>query len=159
MVPIDIILLIFILILTIRAALRGFTEESLSVAAVVLGAWVALILYRNGATFVRTKMNTDIKIFPELISFIVLFFIVFGVVKLVQIMLKDIVKRIHIGAVDHFLGAAFGLLEGITVAACVVVLLRMQPIFDAEPIFAGSIFGNMFAGLSIASILPVIPIQ
>ncbi|MHB9294600.1 putative membrane protein required for colicin V production [Pillotina sp. SPG140] len=145
----DVILGIVLIILILRSALRGFVEESFSLAAGLLGMWVALLLYRNGANFIRLQFNTDLRIVPEILSFIILFFIVFGAIKLLQSMIKDIIRRINVGTADHFLGALFGILEGLTVAALVVVLFRLQPIFDAQPLLAESFFAKMFANLTV----------
>lgn len=159
---IDIIFIVIIVILTIRCALRGFIEDALSIASVVLGIFAALFLYKNGAAFIRTKILSEVQIIPEILAFTGLFCIVFGVIKIIQTWLKDITRMTNLSGIDRFLGIIFGLLEGITVVSAAVFILSIQPIFDAQPLLDQSIIAKNLLPLiqvppSLPQFLPTAP--
>jgi membrane protein required for colicin V production len=144
---IDIIFAALILILAIRCALRGFVGELLSMASVVLGFLTAVLFYQRGGAFVRTKVLTEVRVLPEILAFIALFLIVFIIIRVLESILQDIIERISLGGVDRFLGLIFGLLEGLVVVALILVVLTIQPLFDAEGILRGSIFAELLLPL------------
>jgi membrane protein required for colicin V production len=131
----------------IRCYLKGFISELLSMAAVVLGLLASLFFYKNGADFLRDKYMHDLKVFPEIIAFIALFIIVFVIVKLFEIVLKDVIEGVRLKGADHFLGIVFGLAEGLAVVSLILFLLRIQPLFDPSPLLADSFFARILLPL------------
>jgi membrane protein required for colicin V production len=140
---VDIVFIVLLFLLMIRSTLRGFVTEFLSLAAVACGLAAAIMLYRAGATFLRERY-LDMKYLPEIIAFVVLFFIPFAFVKIIQYVLTDIVDRINLHAVDRFLGFVLGFAEGIVVISLILVLFTVQPVFDVEPLLKGSFFSELF---------------
>ena len=141
---IDIIFVALIVIFMIRCAIRGFVSELMSVASVVLGFLAALYLYSNGGEFLRsTFMQGGAWHFPEIIAFIAIFSIVFIVVKIIGGLLNDIIEGVRLGGVDRFLGIFFGVAQGIAVVSLVLFILRIQPIFDSEPLLYNSFFARL----------------
>jgi membrane protein required for colicin V production len=142
--PLDIVLAVVIFILVVRAALRGFVEEVMAVAWLALGLLCAILFFARGAVFIRSKVETlqDIRILPEVLAFVILFLIVFIVVKIFTLILRDIINRIRLGGLDHFLGAVFGLVEGITVAALVILVITIQPLFDKAAVLDKSMLAG-----------------
>jgi membrane protein required for colicin V production len=144
---IDLVFAALIIILMVRCALRGFVGEVLSMAAVVLGVLTAILLYKNGAAFIRTEIISDVRILPEVLAFIVLFLIVFLLIKILESLLNDIIGRIRLVGADRFLGLLFGLVEGITLVALMLFVLVMQPLFNPEPVLRGSLFAELLLPL------------
>jgi membrane protein required for colicin V production len=140
--PIDIILAALILILVIRCALRGFIEEFMSVAALVLGILSAVFFHQKGGAFIRQEYLQNLKIIPEVLAFVLLFIIPFVAVKILEYILKDIVTRVNLGGFDRLLGILFGLVEGITLAALVLLLIEVQPLFDRNLLLSHSLFAR-----------------
>jgi membrane protein required for colicin V production len=156
---IDYVFLVLVLLLVIRCTLRGFIAEFMTLASLVLGALGALFLYRSCAVFLRKHgLENMIKkipeIFqkllpglvqniPEIISFVLIFVLVFLIVKLVEHLLQDIVQRIKLGAVDRFLGFLFGLAEAIAVISLVLLVIRIQPVFDSGLLLDRSFFADL----------------
>jgi membrane protein required for colicin V production len=140
---IDIIFIILMVLLVVRCSLRGFMVELMSMAAVVLGITGAFLLYKNGGMFIREKYFPDLKIIPELLAFLAIFLIIFVVIKIVEHILKDIINRINFGGVDHFLGFVFGLAEGIILISLILLVLLIQPLFDAGPLLERSFFARL----------------
>jgi membrane protein required for colicin V production len=144
--PVDIAFTILIIIITIRAALHGFVEEFLSLAWLVLGLLFAVNFYKKGAAFVRTKILHDTEILPEVLAFIALFLTVFIAVKIITFILKDIIERINLGGLDRFLGALFGVLEGLLAVALVIFIINIQPLFEKDAVLKNSIYNRFLSG-------------
>ena len=144
---IDIVFILLIALFTIRCFLKGFVSELLSVAAVVLGFSVSLLLYKNGADYLREQFWHDLRIIPEIIAFIALFVIVFIIIKFFELMLKGIIERIKLGSADRFIGIFIGLAEGIVAVCLFLFLLHVQPLFDSSAILSESIFAKILLPL------------
>jgi membrane protein required for colicin V production len=145
---IDIIFILLMLLLVVRCTLRGFVLELMSMAAVVLGLVGAFILHKNGGLLIREKYFPTLKIIPELLAFLAIFLIIFVVIKILEHILSDIIRRINFGGVDRFLGFIFGLVEGIILISLILLILSIQPLFNAEPLLERSFFAQF--------ILPII---
>jgi membrane protein required for colicin V production len=148
MAVIDIVFLGLIALLIIRSGLRGFIKEIMSMAGVGLGLLAAVLFYRQGAAFVRTKILEDVKALPELIAFVSLLAIVFIAIKILENVLKDIVARINMGGLDHALGLAVGLLEGLVMVRLLLFVLDIQPLFDAGSLLENSVIAKILDPLA-----------
>jgi membrane protein required for colicin V production len=137
---IDIVFASLILILVVRCALRGFIEEFMSVAALVLGVLFAVLFFKQGAAFISDRLG--IKILPEVVSFISLFLIVFILVKILERILDGIVQRIDLTGWDKGFGVALGLVEGLLVVSVALFVLSVQPLFDPAPLLKDSQFAH-----------------
>jgi membrane protein required for colicin V production len=139
---IDIIFIILIFLFIIRCYLRGFLSEILSMAAVVLGLLASLYFYKNGGAYIRQQFMPETKTVPEALAFIALFIIVFIVIKLLEVMLKNIIHGVRLGGADRFLGIIFGFVEGIMVVSLILFVLKIQPLFDPSSIISDSFFAK-----------------
>ncbi|GHU02484.1 hypothetical protein FACS1894147_04460 [Spirochaetia bacterium] len=144
---IDYILGAVLLLLTIRCGLHGFVDEAFSMASVVLGLLAAVLLNKNGAIYIRTKILADVKALPEIMAFIAIFLVVFLVIKIVKAILTDIIERVHLGGVNGVLGIFFGLLEGFVVVSLILFVMTIQPLFDPLPVLRGSRFAELLLPL------------
>ncbi len=142
----DIVCAVLMLILVIRCALRGFVDEIMSMASVVLGILAAVLFYQNGAAFIREKW-IDMKVLPEVLAFAAIFLIVFLLIRLVEFLLKDIINGINLHRLDRFLGMLFGVLEGFVLICLILFILAVQPLFDPTPIFQNSIAAELLLPL------------
>jgi membrane protein required for colicin V production len=127
--------------------LKGFVGEVFSMAAIILGILCALFFYKNGGEFLRTTFWPGLKVIPEVIAFISLFIIVFIVVKILESMFKGIIERVKLSGIDRFLGTILGLAEGIAVVSLVLLLLKIQPLFDPSSILSDSVFAKILLPL------------
>jgi membrane protein required for colicin V production len=140
---IDIIFAALIIIFAVRCALRGFIGEIMSMASVVLGLLTAFFFYKNGGLFIREKFMPGMKVIPDILAFIALFLIVFILIRILELMLKEIIEGIKLGGADRFLGILFGLAEGIVVVCLIIFVLTIQPLFDPAPLLNKSIFTHI----------------
>jgi membrane protein required for colicin V production len=139
---IDIIFAVLIALLVIRCALRGLVEDLLSMAGLILGLLGAFFFYKPGGDFIRVKFMPDMELIPNILAFIAIFVIVLLAVKVLQFILQDILNRIHLGGLDRFLGALFGILEGIVLVSLVVCIISVQPLFDGNALLGKSFFAR-----------------
>ncbi|MDR0475602.1 MAG: CvpA family protein [Treponema sp.] len=146
--PIDIVLAILGLLMIFRGFVRGFVKEFFSLGAVVFGILGSILLYKNGAAFLRSNYMPDIKAFPELLAFIAVFIIIFLLCKILQKILNDIIKGLSLDAIDRVLGGIFGLAEGIAAVSLLLFVIAIQPVFDSHTLLEGSFLGRL--------ILPII---
>ena len=140
---IDLVFLGIIAVFAIRCGVHGFVGELMSIAALILGLFTAIFFFRTGGQIVRDRFLPGMIIVPEVIAFVLLFLCAFGVVKLVEILLKSIVESIQFGAADRFLGIIFGLAEGLVIICLLLFLVTIQPFFDPRPLLKGSIFADI----------------
>ncbi|MFP3089228.1 CvpA family protein [Treponema sp. TIM-1] len=140
--PIDIIFIALVLILVIRCALRGFIEEVLSMASVVIGALSAVFFYKKGGVFIRERYLEDMGVIPEILAFVILFLIPFVGIRILERIIKDIIIRVNLGGFDRLLGILFGLVEGITLIALVLFVIDIQPLFDKNLLLEKSFFAR-----------------
>jgi membrane protein required for colicin V production len=157
MAIIDIIFLVLIFLLVVRCGLRGLIKEVMSVASVALGLLSAVLFYRQGAAFVRTKILSDVAVLPELIAFVALLAVVFFAIKILEHILQDIISRIHLGGLDRALGLVFGLLEGLVLVKLILFVIDIQPLFSAESLLEHSVFARLLDPLAGGLKLPAMP--
>jgi membrane protein required for colicin V production len=148
MAVIDIVFFALIVLLIIRCGLRGLIKELMSMASVALGLLSAVLFYRQGAAFVRTKILAEVAVLPELIAFVSLLAIVFLAVKILEHILQDIIERIHLGALDHALGLVFGLVEGLILVMLLLFVINIQPLFSPESLLEQSVFAKTLGPLT-----------
>ncbi len=138
----DIVILIIIALFTLRCAVKGFTDEFFSKAAVICGCIAALLFFRALAPFVF--QITGKVSFAALIAFVAIFFVVYFVIKIVQGIIADIFFSLSLTSIDCALGIFLGLVEGLLVAIVVTVFLVQQPFFDPSSLLARSFFAELF---------------
>jgi membrane protein required for colicin V production len=139
---IDIVFLIIIAIFALRCALRGIVGELMSMAALVLGLLSAIFFFRKTAELIRGKFIPDVKALPEIVAFIGVFIIVFAVIKIFEIILKDIIDRIQLGGPDRFLGFFLGVAEGLIIVCLLLFLINIQPFVEPDLVLGDSLFAD-----------------
>ena len=140
--PFDTACVIIILLVAIRASLRGLVAEVAGTASFVFGLLLSALFFDEGAAFIRERGFVTMAIVPEMIAFAAIFITVFIAVKLVEGILKDIIQRISLSAIDHLLGFFFGIAEALVVIVVIIMIVNVQPLFDKSIVLDGSIFAR-----------------
>jgi membrane protein required for colicin V production len=78
-----------------------------------------------------------------MVAFAAIFIIVFVAIKLIESVLKDIIRRISLSAIDHLLGFFFGIAEGLVIVIIILVIITVQPLFDKDVVLDGSVFARL----------------
>ena len=138
---IDVVFAVIIVILAIRAAIRGFVKELLGTAALILGIVAAVLFSGLAAQIVEQWIGESV--WSQVIAFLAVFLIVYLLVKIFEGALNRLIERIHLDQLDHALGLFLGIVEGIVVAFLLLLVIQIQPFFEPETLMAGSIFARI----------------
>ena len=144
---IDIIFMVVIAISALRCTARGFISELLAMAALIFGLLSAIFFYRQGAVIVREMFLPDAAIIPEVTAFAVLFLVVFTVIKILEITMKNIIEGIQLGSLDRVLGFVFGCAQGIVIVCLFVFLIYIQPFVDSDLVLGNSFCAKLLMPL------------
>ncbi len=144
---IDIVFIVILLFTTIRAGIRGFVKELMSMAAVILGITAAVVFSGVVAAALVDYVESDA--WSQVIAFLGLFLVVYVVVKIFETALNRLVERIHLDSLDHALGFFLGVVEGLVVVFVLLLLLQLQPFVSPDRMIAESVFAHF--------LLPLLP--
>ncbi|MDR2144442.1 MAG: CvpA family protein, partial [Treponema sp.] len=147
MPAIDIVFFVLLGLLTLRCYLKGFTGEIIALASLAFGITAAVFFFRAGAAFIRTKWLSDVAVFPEILAFAGIFIIVFLAGKILDRIVKDIIERLHLDGLNRFLGLFLGFVEGVALVSVILVVLRVQPLFDSSSLLGESFFARLLLPL------------
>jgi membrane protein required for colicin V production len=124
----DCILAVIVVASVVTAMVKGFVQELISLASVVIGLVVAAIGYTRAAVwFEDLTKSHEIALG---MGFLVLFLAVLIVGALVGLVARKLIKTAGIQWFDRFLGGIFGLLRGVLVTA---ILLMVMLAFAIKP--------------------------
>lgn len=141
---IDFIFAGLIVLFVIRCFLKGFVNEFLSMAAILLGVLAAVFFYKDVGEFFRERFMPGMDALPDILAFIALLLIVALVVNLLKLMISGIIAGVKLGGADRFLGIVFGFAEGIAVISLILfVLTLIQPVIDTNQLLADSFFAGL----------------
>lgn len=143
----DIVFLVVLVFAALRSGIRGFVREFMSVAALVAGIGVAVVF--SGLAAVYLEPWTGDGAWSQVIAFLGLFLIVYVVVKLFESALNRLVEKINLESLDRALGFFLGLIEGVLLIFFLIIIMQVQPVFDATPVLAESIIAQF--------LLPLLP--
>ena len=145
---IDIVFLALIGLLTLRCFLKGFSGEIIALASFALGITGAVLFFRAGAAFFRTSpmfkgVFSGVPALPEILAFTAIFVIVFIAGKILDHILADIIRRLHLNGLNRILGIVLGLVEGVALVSLILILVSIQPLFDPIPLLGESMFARL----------------
>ncbi len=145
--PVDIVFSLLLLFVSVRGAMRGFVAEFFSFAAVIAGIGSAVLF--SGIAAQRLEPYLGPSFWNGIIAFLVIFLVVYLVVKVIENSLHRLLENVNLEKLDRALGLFLGFTEGVVLTGAVLLLLRVQPLFDASSLLNDSFFARM--------LLPLIP--
>lgn len=144
---VDIVFIVILLFTTIRAGIRGFVRELMSMAAVILGITAAVVF--SGIAAASLSRYVESEAWSQVIAFLGLFLVVYVMVKIFETALDRLVDRINLDSLDHALGFFLGLVEGLVVVFVLLLVLQIQPFIAPDRIITESVFAHF--------LLPLLP--
>ncbi|MGH9669401.1 MAG: CvpA family protein [Terriglobales bacterium] len=147
MTALDWLILLIVGASVLLALSQGFIVELFSMGGAVLGllgaAW--------GYPVLTPLFQNFVKLTPlaQLLSFLTIFFVLFLAMGVTGRMLSRAAKETGMRWADRVMGAAFGLVRGIVVAA--VLVLAFATFYPEARIVADSAFGRHLLGLARAA--------
>lgn len=145
--PIDIVFLIIIVALVVRAGLRGFVAEILTMAAPILGIFVAIFCSNALGQVVKQITGSDSQAWNQIIAFLVIFIVVYLLVKIFQSLIQKGIDKLKLEKADKVLGIFLGLLEGLLVTGVLILIAHWLPFTEVKDIIKDSFFYNLLAPL------------
>lgn len=143
LVPADIVFALLVLVLMVRGAIRGFVAETLSMAALVAAVVAALVLM--GPVAAQIERNFGPSIWSRVMGFLLVFVVVYLLVKLLEGGLHRLLVSLHLEQLDRALGLILGAVEGVLVVSALIIILDVQPFFDAREVLEDSLFVRFLA--------------
>lgn len=143
--PIDICFLLIILIFAISGVVKGIVKEFFSKAAVIGGLALAIIFTPKLDFYVVKTIHNEI--ISKIVSFLLIFVIVFLIVCIIQQLVAKAFSGEIMKGLDRTLGLFLGIIEGLVIVAFVIVVLSIQPWFNVEHLYEGSLFYKLLANL------------
>jgi len=139
-----------IIILAARCFVRGFVQEVLSVASYATGLIAGLLFSNTVIEFTAKNLGTGglPPTVQYVIAFIICFVLGFLVMKLVEKLIREGLEAANLDIFDRVLGLALGIAEGLAIVAFALVIIEIQPFFNAGSLISKSLFAG--------TILPII---
>lgn len=141
----DIIFVIILVITTIRTTIKGFISEIMTLAALILGIAAAVLFSSVGAQLIDTYFGPSD--WSQVIAFLVIFLIVYLLVKVFEGGLKRLFEQLNLGPLDRALGFFLGFAEGVFLIAIIIIIMKVQPFFDTAELLDVSIIAGMVGHL------------
>ncbi|MCF7933362.1 MAG: CvpA family protein [Spirochaetia bacterium] len=132
----DIVSLVIIVLMALRVTFKGFFDEFMSKAGIVIGLAAALMFTTLLAPGIDSYLN--IGSWSNLIAFVVLFFAGYLIMRFISIAITGILEALHLPFLDNILGFALGIIEGAVIISFMVFVLKLQTMVDLQPLFAES---------------------
>jgi len=121
----DIIIIVILLFFAIRSFFKGTIHEIFSLLALVLGIFLARRYYHP---FSQDLGAWNSPRAAGIVAFIFLFFTVYIIVTILGRLLRQIIKTVELGWLDHLGGAILGLIKGgFLVCLLVTILILILP--------------------------------
>jgi membrane protein required for colicin V production len=144
----DWLIVVVVLLITILAAFRGFFEELLSMAGLVIGYIVAAWQYPGLAAWFSTFLKNDLL--ADIFAFLVIFFVILILFSFAGRLARKLMKAAGLSGFDRFLGALLGVVKGGLVVA--VVLMGMTAFTPTSTLLAKSELAPYFLVIGRAAI-------
>ena len=119
--PFDIIIIVILGYSVVRGLFRGLVKEVSSIIG-VLGGFYAAYTYYMVVTQLLSRWISDTE-YLNVLSFFIIFCIVFFVVSILGVVINYILKIAFLGWVDRICGAGFGTMKGILIVSVILVAL------------------------------------
>ena len=117
-------LIIFGLILSVLySTFRGLVREIFSLLSVIIGLLVSVRTYHLVAEPIEGLIHNSGA--SRIVGFIICLIIVSVAISLLGALIRKLITSTHMGRLDRFLGALFGLVKGLIVAVVMFTLLQM----------------------------------
>lgn len=116
----DILIAVIVGFCLIRGIFRGIIKEVTSILGVFVGFFIAYNYYPVVAHFLSRFI---VKPYLNIVSFVLVFTVLFLGVGFVGVILKHVLKAVALGWADRILGGTFGFVKAILIVSVLMVPL------------------------------------
>lgn len=121
---IDIILLIIIGVFAVRGYTDGLILSVLHIIMLILALFLTVLYVDELVMFLQPYLPLLGNDFIRVIAFILLFFILLGILNFIANMFRAVNKLPLVGMLNQWLGAVTGALKGVIILSLVLVLVK-----------------------------------
>jgi len=146
--PFDIVSLIILFILAIRATFRGFLTEIMSMASIIVGIIIAVVFTRPVSELLQNYIGNSF--WNMIIAFLGLFLVSYLIIKIFESSLNTLIEKIQLEKLDQSLGFFLGLVEGFLLIVILVFLMQAQQFISVSYLFE-----NSYASSIAEKIIPI----
>jgi len=132
----DIVSLIILFILAIRATFRGFLTEIMSMASIIVGIIIAVVFTRPVSLLLQDYIGNSF--WNMIIAFLGLFLISYLIIKIFESSLNTLIEKIQLEKLDQSLGFFLGLVEGFLLIVILVFLMQAQQFISVSHLLENS---------------------
>lgn len=132
----DIVSVILVFILAVRATYRGFMTEIMSMASIIVGIIIAVVFTRPVSLLLQDYIGNSF--WNMVIAFLGLFLVSYLIIKIFENSLNTLIEKVQLEKLDQSLGFFLGLIEGFLLIVILVFALKTQQIFDISELFTNS---------------------
>ncbi len=118
--PLDITFSVIIAFCLIRGGFRGIVKEASAIIGVFGGFFAAYTYYPMLAERLSPFISSEAWL--NIISFLLIFCIIFAAVSALGVVVKYLLKVVFLGWVDRLCGAGFGLVKGVLISAVLLMV-------------------------------------
>jgi membrane protein required for colicin V production len=149
MVVADIVALIILAFFAVRAALKGFVMELVTLISLFGGILIAVVFAPLGARLLDVIFA--VSAWNKVIAFLMIYLLVNLIFRLLGGALDSLIERVHLDNLDRALGFFLGLVEGTILILLGLFLINIQPWFDPTPLqtelFSDAVFPKLLDAL------------
>jgi membrane protein required for colicin V production len=120
----DILLIIIVALTVVIGALKGFLRQVIGLMAAIIGLFLAVKYYPQGAEILKFVSN---QVLASLLGFLLIFVAVLCLGWVINILLTKAVRG-PLKSLNHFLGACLGFVKGLFICGVVVFGLLVFPV-------------------------------
>ena len=117
----DIIFLVLTLFFVIKSFFKGFLSEFMSMAALICGITVGMMFKDKLAPMLADLVKSTT--WRPVAAFFILFIGTYILIKITEILLKNIITKIQLNSLDRILGIVWGVLEAAVIITLIVFLI------------------------------------
>ncbi len=142
----DFAIVAIILLSILTSVIRGFTKESLSLAAWIIAAWVAFNFTESVEPLLRGYIEIPtIRLF---VAFVAIFIVVLFLGVFVNYLIFRVFKKSGLRVTDRIVGIFFGLARGVVIITLLVMVGGMTAL-PQEPWWGDSQLIRYFESIAI----------
>ncbi len=110
-------------------------------AAIILGIGGAIFFSKSLSILIENYFGESI--WNQVISFLVLFLLIYITVKLLESLIHNIFIKLSLERLDKALGFFLGIAEGFLLVCIILIILNWQPFFEINYLLEDSLFAKI----------------
>jgi membrane protein required for colicin V production len=121
----DLIIAVLIVLSAINGFKKGFIYQLASLAALILGIYLAVKFSKVIAPFINSHITSSANA-SKIIAFVFIFIIVMILVTLLGKFLEKVLEEVELGIINKIAGLVFGVVKSLFVISALMIFLQFS---------------------------------